>query len=434
VKKNIALFLAVVMFVTCFAGCQYSNKQKPTTPTMPITQNPDDPPKDTNPVGGKNDEIVISDNTDGLGFTLFDSNLISYFSEYKNSENYMVSPISLKMAIALAASGANGDTLDEMLNAIGYSSRDEYLAWASSIIELKNSLLFDAESNADEFHLGDYYVDFSIANGIWHNLDKPGKFTDNYKINVGKIKAMLRETHGDQMHIEINQWVNEQTGGMIPTMFNRPLTEYKNVLVNTVYLKSAWIDSFGKSRTKDGNFTTIDGEIVTKPLMHQTESFLYYEDDDCQVLIMPLAGSFNMAVVIGDNSRIVNKIQSANYEHVNVTLPKFEIDSMFEGEIIDFLNSVGITKAFDPNNADFSNMMDVAVYLDAIIQKTKIEVDEEGLAAAASTAITFGNTSIQIPEKIYNFTADEPFTFYIYAENEEMLDSPELLFYGQYVK
>ena len=63
------------------------------------------------------------------------------------------------------------------------------------------------------------------------------------------------------------------------------------------------------------------------------------------------------------------------------------------------------------------------------MQKTKIKVDEEGLEAAAVTAIMMNNVTAIMPEenKIYEFNADRPFSFYIYTENEN-----ELLFYGKY--
>ena len=93
---------------------------------------------------------------------------------------------------------------------------------------------------------------------------------------------------------------------------------------------------------------------------------------------------------------------------------------------------LGITFTSD---ADFSNMTDVDILIDTVLQKTKIEVKEDGLEAAAATAIVMKNESmiVEEPEEIIDFIADRPFTFYIYAE-DDMLTNPELLFYGQYVR
>ena len=65
-----------------------------------------------------------------------------------------------------------------------------------------------------------------------------------------------------------------------------------------------------------------------------------------------------------------------------------------------------------------------------IIQKTKIKVDEEGLEAAAVTAIMMDNATSISPSKPQPkiFKADKPFSFYIYS-NDEL--PKELLFYGE---
>jgi serpin B len=118
---------------------------------------------------------------------------------------------------------------------------------------------------------------------------------------------------------------------------------------------------------------------------------------------------------------------------VNVTLPKFEIDTSFNTEMNDYLQHAGISTAFT-ELADFSTMMDSPVMIDSVIQKTKIKVDEKGLEAAAATAVMVMGTSAvtQKPIPVY-FTADKPFTFYVFTDDASLY-SPELLFYGQYVK
>ena len=115
-------------------------------------------------------------------------------------------------------------------------------------------------------------------------------------------------------------------------------------------------------------------------------------------------------------------------------MPKFEIETT-ASDIIDFLKTKGINLAFDSEIADFSNMMDTGNYINQIVQKTKIKLDENGVEAAAVTAVVMDATSClpQEPPKPIYFIADEPFTFYIYTNVGEA-ETPELLFYGQYVK
>lgn len=406
-RRFISLFLIITLLLPCLIGCQPASTKIPST-------------------------IDSS-----AGFTEFDGNLIAYLHNEHASENFMVSPASLKMALLLAAAGANGNTLDEMLEVVGYENLDDYIAWAASVNAFEDSAnQYFADKKNNKWTDKNYNAEFAIANGIWHNTDQPGVFLDSYKARIEQLGGTFDELPGDELKDAINNWINEQTRGMIPELFQGSLAQKSNVLVNTLYLKNHWSLPFDEDDTKEGDFTTINGSVVTKEMMEQTDSFEYYGDRNCQVLILHMDGGFNMAIVLGDNSDIISKLNKASTEDVHVVLPKFEIDSMFEEELKQFLIESGIVDAFVYGaTSDFSNMMDSDVVISDVMQKTKLEVNESGLKAAAVTAITMEPDGIApgIPKRPIDFIADKPFTFYIYAESDE-LASPELLFYGQYVK
>ncbi len=120
-----------------------------------------------------------------------------------------------------------------------------------------------------------------------------------------------------------------------------------------------------------------------------------------------------------------------------VTLPKFEIESSFDqGELVRFLLSRGAERPFSPvsGEADFSVMSrDADWHISDIIQKSRIRLDEDGIEAAAVTAIMMKMTSAveTDPPELKKFTADRPFTFYLFTGTG---DARELLFYGQVVR
>jgi serpin B len=357
-------------------------------------------------------------------------------ADYHGNGNYMVSPTSLKMAMLLAACGANNNTLTEMLNVMGYESLDDYLVWGQEMITFEDNASKYFEDRKNSPWIEDYDAAFSIANGIWHNADMPGKFLDSYQARVHQLQAVFDNVPGEELKDKINQWINEQTQGMIPKMFNESLATQSNILVNTLYLKNYWNLPFDDSNTKEGEFTTMNGLITMKEMMEQTEAFKYYEDDGCQVLIMEMESGFNMAIVLGDNSGIVDKIGKTERRAVHVVLPKFEVESMFQEELKQFFIDSGMIDAFVyGETSDFSNMIDTDVVISKIIQKTRLEVNESGLKAAAATAITMENDGCAPEDPVVpvDFIADKPFTFYIYADSEE-LSNPELLFFGQYVE
>ena len=133
---------------------------------------------------------------------------------------------------------------------------------------------------------------------------------------------------------------------------------------------------------------------------------------------------------------ILKKIQNSTNENVKVTLPKFELETDFsQGELVTFLKEKWLEELFNPNIWwDFSNMIEnVPLYINDIIQKTKIKLNEDWLEAAAATAIImYKNTALMEQPKYKEFTADKPFQFYIYTDNSEILE-PQLLFYGQII-
>ena len=90
--------------------------------------------------------------------------------------------------------------------------------------------------------------------------------------------------------------------------------------------------------------------------------------------------------------------------------------------------------AYDPETADLSAMLDPSGlpgqqhFLDTVVHKTYIAVDERGTEAAAVTAAMTGRAAPpERPELIRSFAADSPFWFVI-RDNAK----GEILFAGRY--
>lgn len=88
--------------------------------------------------------------------------------------------------------------------------------------------------------------------------------------------------------------------------------------------------------------------------------------------------------------------------------PEYPIE---EKELNDVLKDMGLTLAFNPDQADFSNIIeDMQLYISKVKHKTFIEVNEKGTEAAAVTSVEIVVTSI---EPSSQFIADRPFLFVI---------------------
>ena len=182
------------------------------------------------------------------------------------------------------------------------------------------------------------------------------------------------------------------------------------------------------SKTGTDVFTTASGDKVDKSFMRVTDRFRYYEDDESQLVVIPLQGGASMVFVLGSDTRLAEKLNRTTYQRVEVTVPMFDIETALDqGELCDFLRSLGCAKPLTPE-AEFGAMFTESLCIGDIIQKAKVHIDEDGLEAAAATAVVaYGTTAVQPEAKI--FRADRAFSYYIINGGS----SPELLFWGQIV-
>ena len=412
-----SILLAGVMLLSgCVMTVQAPGSEQPISPN-PIVEEP------------KVEEPKVEIVSDNSGFNEFDSTLIKFIDDKKGQENYMISPMSFKYALGLAVLGSDGDTKEELLKAMGYTSFEDLSALDKRMKATLDNFNMVNESNKRHAY-GDEKIDeitFEIANSVW---DLYGLIKEDYKKEVKeKLNAEAKSVEFKNAVSEINAWVEEKTRGLIPNALNNLNPDIKGVLVNTLYLKSNWLEQFDLS-SKPLKFTDIDGNKVDKESMYRQDKYKYYKDKDVELVIVPLSGGIEVVYVVGDKSNIEEKINKAEYKEVLLEVPMMEFETSLEkGELVDYLSVMGVEKAFR-GDANFDKMSE-DFFISDILQKTKIKTDEEGLEAAAVTIITMKNTAFIEPPKPINFTIDEPFSFYIYSEQEEVKD---LMFYGQYVK
>ena len=195
-------------------------------------------------------------------------------------------------------------------------------------------------------------------------------------------------------------------------------------------MKADWVNKFEKEGTYKETFTDINGDESEIDFMHQAADFKYYEKGDTKAVKLPYENGLSMVVVLGDTKNILNDIHNNKMTSklVEVALPKFKAE--YSIDYVNILKNMGIEKAFDNQNADFSLMLEnypERMIIEAILQKAMIDVDEKGTEAAAATVIITKISGYRSEEPI-EFKADKPFTYYI------LDDSGNIYFAGRYVK
>ncbi|MDD4385510.1 MAG: serpin family protein, partial [Bacteroidales bacterium] len=194
------------------------------------------------------------------------------------------------------------------------------------------------------------------------------------------------------------------------------------VLTNAIYFKGQWDNKFLEESTRDGEFTTLDGEGVRARMMSIRDKFNVYEGDDLKMIELPYAGKqYSMLVVLpNEDISIKNFEQNVSLENIDnyidllskrevyLTLPKFKFESEYELKPI--LSNLGMPIAFS-NAADFTRMSKKPeLKIDEVYHKAFVEVSEEGTEAAAATAVVIVRKSVGVT---LEFNVNRPFMFLI---------------------
>ncbi|MBP5253889.1 MAG: hypothetical protein J6Z23_00660 [Lachnospiraceae bacterium] len=432
-KLLLNVFLAIVLALATVAGCAVDR------PAGPSGQ------EDGIWAEGMNTKKTSSvRNT--MTTDTFDDKYLAYLAAHTEG-NYMASPLSFRYALGLLLTGASGETKAELLRALGVASEEEWTAYCldfNGFVEyFADGLAREVENFRDEVKRGwipegskEPFRALRVANSVWKNTDLVGEsFKDAYRESVTKnYAAEYRAFTSADAVARINEWADIKTEHMIPKLLPDTYNAERLavVLMNALYFKDAWVTPFEQHLTAPGDFRTRDGETTKKDFMRVTDRFDYYEDGATQLVILPMKGGVSMAFVLGSTEGLGEKISAAKNASVRVTIPKMDLETSFSnGELVDFLKENGVRLAFDAGLADFSAMIDHDIYVSDIIQKTRIKLDEEGVEAAAVTAIMMNETAINIPEEPKVFTADRPFSFYIYTTCN---DTTAVMFAGQIVE
>ena len=320
--------------------------------------------------------------------------------------NTVTSPLSASVLLAMVAAGAGGATADEMAEVLRLEGpRDTRVA----------ALLADLTDAGD--------VTLSIANSLWAAQGYP--FEDDYLDVVrATFGATLDEVDlgAEETAERIDAWVEDRTAGLIEEIaedLGLPDPQAVLVLLNAVYFLGTWTVTFHESDTRDAVFHLADGDRIEVPTMHRTDAELETASGDGFTMVRLPYGEderFGMEVLLPDDDRpldellpgldvdtwrqTVDALRPATV--AQLALPRFEL--AWDQELNDALQALGMTSAFQ--GGDFTPMSSANPWLDTVVQKTYIRVDEEGTEAAAVTGGAMVESAGPPP-----FLVDRPFAF-----------------------
>jgi serpin B len=380
-------------------------------------QSGDDPGPSVEP--NERHEIVLTKVEETLtdGNNTFAFGLLRSVAAYdEGSDHIFVSPLSAGLDFGMLSNGAAGDTFDEIRRTLGFadiSNEDINDYYLKMLTELKAA---------------DKGVTLESANSIWirNNFPVLDAFVN---INKEKYDAEVRnENFSDPATLAmINAWCAENTHGKIDRILDELPDDAVMCLLNALYFKGIWRETFDKELTIDDTpFYNEDGTTTPVSMMHSDRVARYAAGEGFKMLELPYGnGAFSMALLLPSEGSTVTSVAESldatvwndclarlNECNVMLSFPRMSIE--YKIELNDVLKAMGMPTAFDSYRADFSLINpDIKTYISKVIQKTTLDINEEGAEAAAVTLIVLSYLSGSGSSASISMTFNRPFLFFI---------------------
>ncbi len=337
---------------------------------------------------------------------------------YVQDNNLALSPASIELALCMTREGAAGETADEMAQALRLSGLTD-----KQVADACKSLMWRANTGGME-----------AANAVW--------LLPNYAFCEEFVDTCTSDYMSDVFPLiipgakqSVNNWADEKTHGRIKEVLNQEPDELTRIiLANALYFLGDWELPFEANDTYEREFYTPVGTVNTD-FMHSERHVPYYKNDNFSMISLSFKngedeGKYAMAFLLPKEGTSLNEMLSvldaqtfsaalggAQEQKVRIRLPKFEF--LYKNRLNDMLKTMGLKRAFDANNADFSAMvqkpMEEPLYISFVDHMCYIRIDELGAEAAAVTVVNVCGSAAPPENEPPKFYADRPFVFTIYS-------------------
>jgi serine protease inhibitor len=397
-KRKKSLLMAPLMIFLLLTGCVTPAFQ---TAVMP---KPDDSILEAF-------QPSISDLNNRFGFDL-------YHALEDGTQNTLISPASVAMALAMTYNGADAETKEAMASVLHVEGID-----LDTLNKNNLALLYFLKT-------ADPKVRLEIANSIWllEGMDFDPDFLqrneDFYLAGAAELNFADPAAAGI-----MNAWVKENTQGLIEDIIEPPIDDDTIMfLINAVYFQGTWTEQFDKEATRDDVFYPATGASFNVPMMSQSGSYEYLETPEFQAVRLPYGKDKRMAmyVFLPQEEKDLAAFRAGlgydqwqtwlgNFTETEgyVELPRFTVE--YEETLNDVLKNLGMEIAFDAKRANFYKMVPgiplLNIFIGEVKHKAFIQVDEVGTEAAAVTSVEMKVESA--PMDTFSMRVNRPFFYAI---------------------
>jgi serpin B len=315
---------------------------------------------------------------------------------YQERGQTVVSPMSLNLALAMAAEGAKGETRAELLAAAGLTEETvaQYVEQAMALVGVSMANAAFVKEGFDVLEAYDAVL------------------KDRYQAERFAIG-------GADVNEKVNAWVKEKTLGLIGQLLSQPPDpNLQLMLVNALALKADWSDPFEAESTYKQAFHAATGDVDVD-FMHKTAFMPYAELDGMRAVWLTYEGSaLGLTVILpdGEIAAALDRLAAnpvdwnaafGDRTEVSLSLPKLSATDTLS--LIETLKALGVKEAFG-TDADFSGIDGQKdLMIGSVLQKTLLDIDEKGTTAAAATSIGIIAKAAPFEEPPVEFTVDRPY-------------------------
>ncbi|MDO4962089.1 MAG: serpin family protein [Eubacteriales bacterium] len=346
--------------------------------------------------------------------------------------NMVFSPLSLNFALGLLAAGAKGKAKRQL---DGYLGSSDYGKFAERYLKHAEELNCEVR---DEYE--DHREVFDIANSLWVNRGRcrlKKAFAEYVSDNYSAVTDEADFGNGAETADKINDWCNERTRGLIPSIIEAGSIseDMAAIMANSVYFESGWMDSWSEGEEKE-IFTAENGEKQNTVFMYGNGD-AYYENGQAVAFSKVYINGLEFIGILPKKTgaftfeelcipELLNS-EPLDAAYIDVKMPRITVES--ETGLKGYLEALGVTGIFD-GNAELSGISDDPLYISEILQKARLEADENGTKAAAVTLgfVVAGCVPDFKEKPPREVLLDRPFAFAIYDREEE-----QIVFMGKFV-
>ncbi len=323
------------------------------------------------------------------------------FAREEPGKNIVFSPFSILMLLGICASSSAGETREEIRRAIGgdipFGALQDVLA----------QLQFDLTESGT----------FLSSNAVCVRQDIRDSVPARYETMLDTVYAG-RVFAGEDMAELVNNWVRENTRGLIDRIADDSMSRMLACLLNAAAFEAEWASPYQENQIRKDRFTNADGSVSEAEMLRSSES-RYLENAVATGFIRPYRdfGFSFMALLPKEEGRealsgllaspsLTELFRSAEHATVQAEMPEFRYS--FDRDISGICQDLGIRLAFT-GLADFTPLSSVPqLGVNSILHKAVIQVDRHGTKAAAVTAAILRQMSAR-PQRPKIVRLDRPF-------------------------